>query len=246
MKDVTKEFQDKILNDNEESSTRRSFTGSTGKEFNMPKDIFESMIKAQRYYEAEYVDGIIDNWKDVSKRKVPDFKLLSFFGEELKNQIKENPRLMNEIKEDNNDMEQSLDKIMRGNKRKDIMSLISGGKMTLPKSPTSSIYLTSVRLEKTESFKHGNLEGSYYDIIDKKGNKIEGVHFRDSLAENVFTNKKSNAQDVKEQLDMSRLDPRPMVVVCVPFDSTKPMLQIIRIQSGGKTIDPLIPTVPGM
>ena len=154
--------------------------------------------------------------------------------------------MLEEIRKDNEEMESTLDKIMRGNRKKDFLSKISGGKMQLPKSPSSSIYFTSVRLEKTETFNYGNLEGAYYNIIDKKGDKIEAVHFRESMAENVFGSKKSNSHDTREKLDMARLDPRPMVVVCVPCDSKEPMLQIIRIQSGGKTIEPIIPTIPGM
>lgn len=246
MKDISKELQEKILNDEEESSARRTFTGSTGKEYSMPKEVFDNMIRKQRYFEVDYLEDIKKEWKSLSKREMVDLNLLNFFANEIQSQLKENPHLMDDIKNDNTAIEGSLNKILRGKQRKDLLSKLTGGKMSLPKSATASIYLMSVKLEKTESFKYGSLEGSYYNIIDQKGEIIEAVHFKDSIANDVFTNKKTDPHDVKEQLDMSRLDPRPMVVVCTPFDSTEPMLQIIRIQSGGKSIDPLIPTVPGV
>jgi hypothetical protein len=246
LKDISDELQEKILNDEEESSARRTFTGSTGKEYSMPKEVFTNLIKKQRYFEVEYLEDVKNDWKKISKREMVDLDLLKFFATEIQTQLKENPHLMDEIKKDNTAIEGSLNKILRGKQRKDMLSKITGGKMSLPKTATASIYLTSVKLEKTESFKYGSLEGSYYNITDQKGTVIEAVHFKESIANDVFTNKKTNPQDVREQLDMSRLDPRPMVVVCVPFDSTEPMLQIIRVQSGGKSIDPLIPTIPGV
>ena len=59
----------------------------------------------------------------------------------------------------------------------------------------------------------------------------------------MFENQKETTSQTKEKLDMMRLDPRPSIVVCQPLPTKTPKLNIIRIQSGGKSISPEMPTI---
>ena len=246
MKDITEMMHEKILGDENESTKRQTFTGSSGTDFKMPDKIFQEVIGHTRYFEIDNLKDIEDEWDNISEQKTMSYPVLAWFAQQTIKQTKDNPNMFKEMKSKNSQVKEDFNKLLGGDIRKDKASLLSkltGGKMEIPTSPTASLYLNAVKLEKTGTIENDSFIGSKYEITDMRGNKIDALHIKESNITDMFESHAARPSEVKEKIDMMRLDPRPAVVICVPLKTNKPLLQIVKIQTGGKSIAPEVPTI---
>jgi hypothetical protein len=212
----------------------------------MPEKTLKQLVNMTRYYEVDNLKDLEENWDDISQQKQVPFSVLAWFGREALKQGKENPRLMEEMKEKNTSVKADFEKLLGDDRREikhGLLSKLSGGKFDLPTTPACSLYLNAVKLEKIKSLDNDSFTGSEYEITDVRGNKIRAIHVRESIMNDMFENQSAKPNDTRDKIDMMRLDPRPAVVVCSPLNTKHPALQIVKVQSGGKSIAPEMPTI---
>lgn len=247
LKDITEEVYSAVFNDPEEFKKRRHFKGAMDQDFEMPEDVYRKLANMTKYYEVNNLKDIDADWKNLSKQGTMPISALSWMGKEIMKQGKENPQLMKRMKAHNENVKRDFDELLGKDelapKKLGLLGKLSGGKYDLPKIPTCSLYLNAVSLEKTETIDNNSFVGSEYLITDNFGNTINAIHVRESDMHQMFDNQKATISDTKEKLDMMRLDPRPSIVVCQPLPTKAPRLNIIRVQSGGKSIAPEMPTM---
>lgn len=260
MKDITSDIMES-LKDEEELKKRTTFTGSTDKEFTMSPSTYMKLMDQVTYYEVENLDEIDRDWDKLSEQTALPFSVLAFLAKQASKQMKENPKLFDEMKSRNSEAKSHIsdffgDAELKQPKKENSggmfgkfikgIAKLNGQEFEMPTTPTTTFYLSGVTLNKIRTIENDSFVGSEYEITDNRGNTIPAVHFRENAVTNMFDSHNAKVSETKEKLDMMRLDPRPATVVCIPMYLTKPRLQIIRVQSGGKRVSPPVPTIPGM
>jgi len=247
MKNITEDVNSNTFDNPEEFKKRRQFKGMNDQDFEMPEKVYRDLAGMTTYYEVDNLKDIHDDWDSLSNQKTMPYSFLGWMGKEIMKQGKENPQVMDNMKAKNETVKKDFDELVGKDelrpKKLGLLGKLSGGKIDLPKIPITSLYLNAVSLEKTKTIENNSFVGSEYLITDNKGNKIKAIHVRESELHSMFENQKETSSQTKEKLDMMRLDPRPSIVVCQPLPTKTPILNIIRVQSGGKSISPEIPTV---
>jgi len=247
MKDITEEINSAVFGNDDEFKKRRHFKGMNDKDFEMPEKVYRDLASMTTYYEVDNLKDIHDEWDKISNQKTMPYSFLGWMGKEIMKQGKENPHVMESMKSKNDTVKKDFDELVGENelkpKKLGLLGKLSGGKFDLPKIPSTSLYLNAVSLEKTKTIENDSFIGSEYLITDNRGNTITAIHVRESELHSMFENQKETTSQTKEKLDMMRLDPRPSIVVCQPLPTKTPKLNIIRIQSGGKSISPEMPTI---
>jgi hypothetical protein len=246
LKDITEEVFSTVFNDPEEFKKRRHFKGATEQDFEMPEDVYKKLANLTKYYEVDNLKDIENEWQEISKQHQIPLSALTWMVKQIMEQGKENPQLMNNMKKHNETVKKDFDELLGKDelapKKLGLLGKLSG-KYDLPKIPSCSLYLNAVSLEKTKTIENNSFIGAEYLITDTRGNTIKAIHIRESSMHQMFDNQKSPLNETREKIDMMRLDPRPSIVVCQPLPTKTPKLNIIRIQSGGKTIAPEMPTI---
>jgi len=241
LKDITNDMNEKIFGDNETLEKRKSFSTVNGVGFKMPDNVFKKLIAIQTYFEVDNLNDIKENWATLSKQKMIPFELLAWCAKQLMQQHKDNPKLMEGITKNNTKILDDFKKV-KGEKT-GLLGKLTGGKLQMPTMPSTTLYLNQVKLEKIDSLNSEIMVGSEYDIIDVRGNKIKGVYMNLPESMEMFNNEHANRAETTTTINEMRLDPRPAMVICTPLNTKEPKLNIIKVQSGGKSIDPLIPTI---
>lgn len=231
-KDITEEVMGEVFDDEEELEKRTSFSTSVG-ETKMPVDIYRQLLKNVKYYETDNVYDIRHKWDTIKEQRRMPMKVLVWIGKNSYKQMSQNKHLIKEMKE--NDPRQTLADVLG-----------EQPKMKIGGGPSNTLYLNGMTLEKKETKESGGTVATEYEISDFRGEKIKAIHIRRSTVTDMFESHNARPDEVKEQLDMMRLDTRPSIIVCTPFNTETPILQIIRTQTGGRRVEPPMPTIPGV
>lgn len=243
MKDITELMNKKIFgNEDNLLDKRKNFNSIDGKEFKMPDIIFKKLVSLTTYYEIDDLSDIEKNWEKLSKQKMLPFDVMTWFGEQLMRQHKDNPRFLDNMKSNDNKLRTELDNIV-GEKKTGLLGKLTGNKLKMPTVPSCVLYLNQVKLEKTNSFDGEFVKGAEYEITDIRGNKIKSVYLQAPDIVDAFDNEYVRENDTKNKLNETRLDARPAMVTCHALETKEPKLQILKVQSGGKAIEPLMPTI---